>query len=143
MRIRIRRELDADAPINLRRLSPTAKLYAGIMVKIHASKWYQSNKNKREEQEHAQQVLNDERLKDALLTTLYRELINNKTLSSRDDVCQEMIIAIDSSHAKSLERIINHRDFIIYDLYQVPENEDIRKAFPAMQILMHASKKAI
>lgn len=143
MKVEIRKELNVDVPVNLRRLSPFMKLYAGFMVKVHESKWYQTNKHKKEEQAHALQVKQDERLKDALLAIMYRELVDNKTLRDRDDVCQEITIAVDSRHVKSLDRIINHKDFIIYDIQRISENPDLRKAFPTMQVLLRVSKKAV
>lgn len=143
MKIKIRNELDVDSPVNLRRLKPIMKLYAGLMVKIHESRWYQTGKHKKEEQEHARQVKEDERLKDALLAVLYRELISNKSLETRSDVCQEITISVDASYGKSLNRILDNKDFIIYDIKKIEENPDIRRAFPDMKILLRASKRAV
>ena len=53
MKIKIRDELNVDEPINLRRLTPRIKLYAGFMVKIHESRWYQTGRHKKEEQDYA------------------------------------------------------------------------------------------
>lgn len=69
MKIKIRDELNVDEPINLRRLKPRIKLYAGFMVKIHESRWYQTGRHKKEEQDYARQVQQDERLK--MLYLLY------------------------------------------------------------------------
>ena len=52
MKIKIRDELNVDEPINLRRLKPRIKLYAGFMVKIHESRWYQTSRHKKEEQDY-------------------------------------------------------------------------------------------
>lgn len=143
MKIKIRDELDVDSPVNLRRLSPKMKLYAGFMVKIHESRWYQTNRHKKEEQDHARHVKEDERLKDALLAVLYRELISNKSLEAKNDVCQEITISVDAKYGKSLNRILNHKDFIIYDIQKIEENIDIRTAFPDMKILLRVSKRAV
>lgn len=143
MRIKIRNELNVDAPVNLRRLKPKMKLYAGLMVKIHESRWYQTNLHKKEEQEYARQLQQDENLKDALLAILYRELVDNRTLSERNDKCNELLIKVNSKYAKSLNRILTHKDFIIYDLKRVQEQPDIRKAFPDMDILLMASKRSV
>lgn len=143
MKIKIRDELNVDAPVNLRRLTPRMKLYAGFMVKVHESRWYQTGKHKKEEREYAKQLQQDEQLKDALLATLYRELVSNKTLEERDDVCTSITVGIDSKHKKSLERILSQKDFIMYDIQRIEEQPDIRKAFPDMQILIRVSKKVV
>lgn len=143
MKIKIRDELNVDAPVNLRRLQPRMKLYAGFMVKIHESRWYQTGKHKKEEQEYARQLQQDEKLKDALLATLYRELVSNNTLEERNDVCTSIILGIDSKHDKSLKRILKQKDFIMYDIQRVEEQPDLRKAFPDMQILIRVSKKVV
>lgn len=143
MKIKIRDELNVDVPVNLRRLKPAMKLYAGLMVKIHESNWYQTNRHKREEQDHARQVKEDERLKDALLAVLYRELVTNKALGEKADVCNELIISVNARYKKSLDRILKQKDFIIYDIEYVQENSDLRKAFPDMKILLRVSKRAV
>lgn len=143
MKIKIRDELNVDEPINLRRLTPRIKLYAGFMVKIHESRWYQTGRRKKEEQDYAKQVQKDERLKNALLAVLYRELVDNKTLSDKKDTCKEITVSIDSKYQKSLDRILKQKDFIMYDIKRVEEQPDIRKAFPDMAIILQVSKKVV
>ena len=143
MKIKIRDELNVDKPINLRRLTPRIKLYAGFMVKIHESRWYQTGRYKKEEQDYAKQVQQDERLKNALLAVLYRELVDNKTLSDKKDTCKEITVSIDSKYQKSLDRILKQKDFIMYDIKRVEEQPDIRKAFPDMAIILQVSKKVV
>lgn len=143
MKIKIRDELNVDEPINLRRLTPRIKLYAGFMVKIHESRWYQTGRNKKEEQDYAKQVQQDERLKNALLAVLYRELVDNKTLYDKKDTCKEITVSIDSKYQKSLDRILKQKDFIMYDIKRVEEQPDIRKAFPDMAIILQVSKKVV
>jgi hypothetical protein len=143
MKIKIRDELNVDEPINLRRLTPRIKLYAGFMVKIHESRWYQTGRHKKEEQDYAKQVQQDERLKNALLAVLYRELVDNKTLSDKKDTCKEITVSIDSKYQKSLDRILKQKDFIMYDIKRVEEQPDIRKAFPDMAIILQVSKKVV
>lgn len=143
MKIKIRDELNVDKPINLRRLTPRIKLYAGFMVKIHESRWYQTGRHKKEEQDYAKLVQQDERLKNALLAVLYRELVDNKTLSDKKDTCKEITVSIDSKYQKSLDRILKQKDFIMYDIKRVEEQPDIRKAFPDMAIILQVSKKVV
>lgn len=143
MRVKIRDELNIDSPINLRKLKPAMKLYAGFMVKVHESKWYQTNRHKKEEEDYARQVQEDEKLRDALLAVLYRELVSNRSLEQKNDVCSEITISIDSRYQKSLNRILKQKDFIIYDIRRVQEDPDLRKAFPDMKILLCASKRAV
>lgn len=143
MKIKIRDELNVDEPINLRRLKPRIKLYAGFMVKIHESRWYKTGRHKKEEQDYARQVQQDERLKNALLAVFYRELVDNKTLSDKKDTCKEITVSIESKYQKSLDRILKQKDFIMYDIKRVEEQPDIRKAFPDMAIILQVSKKVV
>ncbi len=143
MRVEIRQELDVDSPVNLRKLSPSMKLYAGFMAKLHNSKWYQTSMKRKEEAEHAARIREDESLKNALLATLYRELMTNKTLESKDDVCKEVVLSVDPRYTESLHRILAHKDFIIYDIAIVEENPDLRRAFPDMSIVLRAGKRTL
>lgn len=143
MRIRIRNELNVDMPVNLRRLTPAMKLYAGLMAKVHDSKFYQTNLHKNEERAHAQQVQRDESLKDALLAVFYRELVTNKALESKGDTCESILVSVPGKYKKSLKRILMQKDFLIYNIELIEENSDIRLAFPDMDVLIRASKKEV
>ena len=143
MKVKIRNELDIDKPVNLKRLKPTMKIYAGIITKWRQTKFYQTAARNRAEAEYTRQVQRDENLKSLLLAQMYRELTNNTTLQSRGEVCQEIILEVNNDYRDSLDRILTHRDFIAYDISRVDENEDIRKAFNNMPILLRVSKKVL
>ena len=143
MRVHVRDELNVDMPVNLRALKPRMKLYAGIMAKIHDSKFYQSNLPKREERARAEQIKQDESLKDALLAVFYRELVSNKALSEKGDQCESILVSIPGKYLKALKRILPQKDFLIYNVEIIQENPDMRLAFPAMDVLIRASKRSV
>lgn len=142
MKILMRKELDVDKPVNLRLLSPMMKVYAGFALSWHQSNWYQRHEHLRQEKEHAEQMQRDNSLKDGILLCLYRELLNNTTLKGKD-VCNAMIISVDSKYRESLKRILGHKDFIAYDITEIDEDTNLRTAFPNMPILLKFSKKTI
>lgn len=143
MKTFIRYELSTDHAINLRRLSPAMKIYAGVITKVHETKFYKSYLQKHLEKEHMEQMKRDEKLKDFLLALLYRELTANNTLSKKGLTCSSIIVSIDSEYQESLDRVLKHKDFILYDISRVEEEGDIRAAFSNMPILLSVSKKAI
>ena len=143
MKVFIRKELDVNQPINLRRLSPFMKIYAGLLTKIHSTKLYKTNLQKRLEEDYLQQVKQDENLKDALLAVLYRELSTNNTLKEKGEVCSELIVQIQRDQQESLKRIMSHKDFLIYNMTLIEENSDILKAFKNIPILLKVTKKTI
>ena len=143
MRYLIRRELDFQQPINLKRLSPFMKIYAGLVSKWHETNYYQTQLHKRLEADYAARVKRDEKLKDALLVVIYQELNNNKSLKKRGEECDEIIVCVKSKFIHSLDRILTHTDFLPYVITKVPEEPDVRVAFPDMPILVKVQKKRL
>ena len=141
MKIVMRKELDMLKPINLRKLSPLMKVYAGIQAKWHESKTYKTNLNKRLEQTYFEKVQKEERIKESLLALIFRELVDNHTLKSKDAVCSEITISISSAYKEILAKVIQTKDFLPYNVTFVSENPDLRKAFQDMPILIRISKK--
>lgn len=141
MRYLVRHELDFDAPINLRRLRPIMKIYAGIVTKWRDTEYYKSNLNKRMEAAYAERVKRDEMLKEALLVLIYRELDNNASLAKKGEKCCEVVVCVQSRFIHSLDRILQHKDFLPYVIKKVPEEPDARLAFPEMPILLRVRKR--
>lgn len=139
----VRNELCTDQPINLKRLSPMMKVYAGIVVRIHESKYYKNKLDARLEQQYFEQSKTDERVKDSILAMAYRELNNNKTLGERGDECFSIILSVNHRYAKSLDRILGDKDFLPYTVKVVGEDPDMRYAFPDMPTLIEIGKKVI
>lgn len=143
MRYLIRRELDLNEPVNLRRLSPMMKVYAGIASKWHDTKFYRTRLNKRLEADYAAKVKRDEKLKEAMMVIIYKELDSNSLLSSKGEESQELVLCIKSNFIHSLDRILTHKDFLPYVVTKVEEDPDVRKAFPEMPVLVKVSKKKL
>lgn len=143
MRYLVREELDLDKPINLRRLSPIMKIYAGIMTRWRGSNTYRHKVEKRREATHMAMVQKDECLKEALLALIFRELDNNTSMAEKGEISKEIVISVNSEYRSSLKRILNHKDFVMYNLELVTENPDMRLAFHTMPILIRVSKKLL
>ena len=150
MRVKVRSILDVDKPINLRRLSPKDKIVAGIMTQIKSTNIYKRNRQRKLEAVYLEQLKQDEDLKNYLLALIYRELIQNNTLSTKDKVCESIIIEVSQRYQDSLERLFPNlfgkqgepnKDFLSYDITKIEENTDIRRAFKEMPIRLKCSKK--
>lgn len=139
----VREELNLDAPINLKRLSPAMKLYAGFMCKWRETKMYKNSYNKRKEAEHAARVQKDEKLKESLLVIIYKELDNNESMQKHGEECVELVLCIKSNFIHSLDRILTHSEFLPYEITKVPETRDFRVAFPEMPVILRVCKKSL
>lgn len=143
MKTFIRNELDLTKPVNLRRLTPLMKIYAGVVTMWHNTEFYTLRLNKQLEEENLKNIRRDERLKGVILTQIYKELGKNQTLQEKGKVCQTIIISVDAKYQKALQRVLSHKDFLPYTIEIVKENEDIRKAFSDMPVLIKVSKRVI
>lgn len=138
----VRKELDVSEPINLRKLSPSMKIYAGVLSSWHNTRYYKKKYAKRKEIEEQVRIQKDERLKDYLLAMIYKEL-DNQTISKRlqtGEECLEVIIQINSVSIYSLNRVLKSKEFLPYKIERIPEEKDFRIAFPDMPVLIRVQK---
>ncbi len=143
MRVKIREELDLTSQINLRRLSPIMKIYAGIVTKWHESEFYRRGLNRHKEAAAIARMQQDEKLKQLILAQIHKELNVNEELRKVGKVCTSITIQIGADYKKSLDRVLKHKDFLPYKIEPVPENEDVRKAFTNMPYLIRITKKVV
>ena len=143
MRVKIRDELDFRQKINVRKLSPLMKIYAGLVTQWHETSIYKRKLNKSLENEAVQQMQRDDRLKEVLLAQIFRELNANTQLESEGKVCQSIVVSVEAKYKKSLDRVLRHRDFLPYRIRYVEENEDLRKAFKDMPYLLKVEKRKV
>jgi hypothetical protein len=138
----VRKELDVSEPINLRKLSPSMKIYAGVLSSWHNTRYYKKKYAKRKEIEEQVRIQKDERLKDYLLAMIYKEL-DNQTISKRlqtGEECLEVIIQVNSVSIYSLNRVLKSKEFLPYKIERIPEEKDFRIAFPDMPVLIRVQK---
>ena len=138
----VRKELDVSAPINLRKLSPSMKIYAGVLSSWHNTRYYKKKYAKRKEIEEQVRIQKDERLKDYLLAMIYKEL-DNQTISKRLQIgeeCLEVIIQVNSVSIYSLNRVLKSKEFLPYKIERIQEEKDFRIAFPDMPVLIRVQK---
>lgn len=152
MRVRVRSTIDLDKPINLKRLGPVDKIYAGIISQWRSHKFYKSSKRKKEEAAYVEQTKRDETVKSYILAYLYGELSQNNTLKTLGRTTQSIVIEVNQKYEDSLKRLLPNlydptkepgKDFVAFDVERVEENSDIRRAFPDMPILLRATKKVL
>lgn len=139
----VRKELDMGSPINLRKLSPLMKIYAGIISKWRETKYYKTQFNKRKEAAYAMQVKHDECLKDALLALIYKELDDNTSLSAKSEECVSVVLQINSRYIHSIDRVLKGKEFLPYYVERVEEEPDFRLAYPEMPILLKINKRSL
>lgn len=143
MRVKLRNELDFRQPVNLHRLSPLMKVYAGIISKWHESDMYKQKCNRSIEAANIARMQKDESLKSILLARIFRAFSEDAEVAKRGKECKAVVLCVDASHKKSLDRVLKDRDFLSYDIEFVKENPDIRKAFANMPYLLRVSKKLL
>lgn len=150
MRVKIRECLDTDQPINLKTLKPVDKLVAGFSSKWKETRWYQRNKYNKAEELILEQNKKDEKVKNYLLAYLYKELNNNTTLEQKSKKCVKVVLVVKSEFEDSLKRLLpsvfnlagtDNKDFLPFTIKRVKEEEDLRRAFKNMPILLEATKK--
>lgn len=138
----VRKELDVSEQINLRKLSPSMKIYAGVLSSWHNTRYYKKKYAKRKEIEEQVRIQKDERLKDYLLAMIYKEL-DNQTISKRlqtGEECLEVIIQVNSVSIYSLNRVLKSKEFLPYKIERIQEEKDFRIAFPDMPVLIRVQK---
>lgn len=141
----VRKELDVNESINLRKLSPSMKIYAGFMSSWHNTRYYKKKYAKRKELEEQLRIQRDEKLKDHLLAIIYREL-DDQTINRKmrtNDECLEIVVQVKSKSIHSLNRVLKGKEFLPYEIERVPEEEDFRIAFPDMPVLIRVRKRAL
>lgn len=143
MRVKLRDELDFSKKINLRRLSPMMKIYAGVVSMYRDSEAYKRGLQKKVDAAKVMQMQKDDQLKQVILATAIREFGKNSQMFSEGKVCESIIISLSKEYKPSFDRITGHYDFLPYNLEIIPENEDIRKAFSDMPYLVRISKKLV
>lgn len=141
MRVKIRDELDFNQKINIRKLSPLMKIYAGVVTQWHETDVYKRKLNKSLENDAIQQMQKDDRLKEVLLAQVFRELNANTQLEGEGKVCKSIVVSVEAKYKKSLDRVLKHKDFLPYQIRYVEENEDLRKAFSDMPYLLRIEKR--
>ena len=143
MRVKVRNELDFDQKINVRKLSPLMKIYAGIVVQWRETEFYHRKLNKSLESVAIQQMQRDEKLKEVLLAQIFKELNANSQLEEEGKQCKSIVVSVEAKYRESLERVLKHRDFLPYRIKFVEENGDLRIAFKDMPYLLLVEKRMV
>lgn len=155
MRAVIRKEVDVDQPLNLRRLSPLQKITVSLRKEWKSTSFYRNADLARECVAHQKKIAREEDAKRAILGKVYTELIRKADARKDVGTIDEVIVAVDASFSDILfdrynsdgellyKGILNHSDFAQYDIEVIQENHDIRLAFPHMQYLLRFRKKVV
>ena len=155
MRAVIRKEVDVDQPLNLRRLSPLQQITVSLRKEWKSTSFYRNADLARERVAHQKKIAREEDAKRAILGKVYTELIRKADARKDVGTIDEVIVAVDASFSDILfdrynsdgellyKGILNHSDFAQYDIDVIQENHDIRLAFPHMQYLLRFRKKVV
>ena len=155
MRAVIRKEVDVDQPLNLRRLSPLQKITVSLRKEWKSTSFYRNADLARERVAHQKKIAREEDAKRAILGKVYTELIRKADARKDVGTIDEVIVAVDASFSDILfdrynsdgellyKGILNHSDFAQYGIEVIQENHDIRLAFPHMQYLLRFRKKVV
>ena len=155
MRAVIRKEVDVDQPLNLRRLSPLQKITVSLRKEWKSTSFYRNADLARERVAHQKKIAREDDAKRAILGKVYTELIRKADARKDVGTIDEVIVAVDASFSDILfdrynsdgellyKGILNHSDFAQYDIDVIQENHDIRLAFPHMQYLLRFRKKVV
>ena len=155
MRAVIRKDVDVDQPLNLRRLSPLQKITVSLRKEWKSTSFYRNADLARERVAHQKKIAREEDAKRAILGKVYTELIRKADARKDVGTIDEVIVAVDASFSDILfdrynsdgellyKGILNHSDFAQYDIEVIQENHDIRLAFPHMQYLLRFRKKVV
>ncbi len=155
MRAVIRKEVDVDQPLNLRRLSPLQKITVSLRKEWKSTSFYRNADLARERVAHQKKIAREEDAKRAILGKVYTELVRKADARKDVGTIDEVIVAVDASFSDILfdrynsdgellyKGILNHSDFAQYDIEVIQENHDIRLAFPHMQYLLRFRKKVV
>lgn len=155
MRVLIRKEIDVEKQINLRRLKPLTKIFVAIRKQFSESSFYKSSVIRKQEEYQRRLTLEEENLKEAILMKIYKELIQNNSLKDKNEEAKEIIITIDSKYGKLLfeqydeqgnlakKGLLANNEFLPYNIVRVKEHSDLRIAFKQMPYMFRVSKRII
>lgn len=138
---KIRDDIDYNQPINLKRLNPLKRITTAACAKFRETEYARKSRNKAMDAKYAAMEAKDNILKNALLATIYAELENNNSLKSINGVEEEIILEVQSEYIYSLNRIITSSEFLLYNLQIIEEEENFRRCFEDMPILLRVNKR--
>ncbi len=141
MRVEVRKELSLENP-NLKEISAADKIALAIKSKLYESKFYR-NSVKKMDAEQRKRLQRINQLKESLLVRLYAELTEDATLKKKGLYTKYIRLVVRQSYADILDEILTHKEFLPYEIERVPENADVRLAFPDMPIILNAERKTL
>lgn len=154
MRARIRKVIDIDKPINLRRLSPFEKIVVSVRKQASISLFSNAQEKKAREL-HKKRIEREDELKSYLLSQIRNELVNSKEVSKYGKTSKEIVFAIEAKYkdlifdeVDSFGNVINKGilstdDFSQYEIIRIEENKDIRRSFTEMPYLFRCRRRVI
>lgn len=141
MRVEVRKELSLENP-NLKEISAADKIALAIKSKLYESKFYR-NSVKKMDAEQRKRLQRINQLKESLLVRLYAELTEDATLKKKGLHTKYIRLVVRQSYADILDEVLTHKEFLTYEIERVPENADVRLAFPDMPIILNAERKTL
>lgn len=142
MRVEVRKELSLENP-NLKEISATDKIALAIKSKLYESKFYKNSVKKKMDAEQRKRLQRISQLKESLLVRLYAELTEDATLKKKGLHTKYVRLIVRQSYADILDEVLTHKEFLPYEIERIPENADVRLAFPDMPIILNVERKML
>lgn len=142
MRVEVRKELSLENP-NLKEISATDKIALAIKSKLYESKFYKNSVKKKMDAEQRKRLQRIRQLKESLLVRLYAELTEDATLKKKGLHTKYVRLIVRQSYADILDEVLTHKEFLPYEIERIPENADVRLAFPDMPIILNVERKML
>lgn len=142
LRVEVRKELSLENP-NLKEISATDKIALAIKSKLYESKFYKNSVKKKMDAEQRKRLQRISQLKESLLVRLYAELTEDATLKKKGLHTKYVRLIVRQSYADILDEVLTHKEFLPYEIERIPENADVRLAFPDMPIILNVERKML
>jgi hypothetical protein len=139
VRILAHKYIDATKPVDLKGLGSIEKIIVAFKNGYLNTSFYKTNEQRKLDRERSAEIKREEKLKTDLYSLIYFELSLNRTLGDKD-ICEEIVIRIPRSYEKTLRRVLQSDDFMVYDISEIRVNPDFLAAFEELPILLKIKK---
>lgn len=127
MRIKVGRIVDVSKDINLADLSPLDRVIASATNAYHNTTMYRRRYAETEEKKEEQRRRVRETLTDSLLSIIVPEMEGNKTLASKGDKCQGLLLKVPYRFNGFINEVLQAHEFDAYSITIVPPSRSIAK----------------
>lgn len=136
MRVAMRKAINVDKPLDTSKLSPWQEVVVGAAKGYRSRERFQQRLERQLEKEHKLRISREESLKEDVLTFVYGELVEGRTMKAKGLVARKIQLTIPRSYEKELREIVKHREFVSFEMHIEEVDPDILRSFPTVKILL-------